>query len=446
MNDASITTAVRASTIVDTHLIMSHDVARVRGPNHPYRARRFDWRPVFAELSNGSPPPSILAVANSWHLPYDTVRKHWRMYQRAVATNDETAFAIACGDVDGRRDNARKITREEEAEIRARIDQENVHPNKPVIQRVAIAVHNQHAGKTTPASSTRSQSHGQPSPFTCGSSTVERLKHEWALSSQAPKLQKRYIKDDAARQEAKLDEAIRFIDDVHKSVLRNGARFVINADEMSSKVIKMPFSVLAPRGAERPPIIRSNRSHKDAFTMIFATTASGTKLLPAVVIPADKGPRAMQPYDRLTHRAVLLRGQRWYGRELWTEYIERVIVPYCGGHPATFVVDSYTPHLHDLPIDTAVEHDIATVQVPARQTAELQPNDVKVYGPLSSAVRKAWLEQLRVTPEVNDSIPLAIERYLDAWDALKRETVIHAWKEAVPLLTGLRNHVGTVDE
>ena len=154
----------------------------------------------------------------------------------------------------------------------------------------------------------------------------------------------------------------------------------------------------------------------------------------------------MQPYDHLAHRVVILRGHRWYSRDLWTEYIERVIVPYCGGHPATFVVDSYTPHLHDLPVDTAMEHDIATVQVPRRQTGELQPNDVKVYGPLSSAVRKAWLEQLRATPEVNDGIPLALERYLDAWDALRRETVVHAWKEAVPLLKGLRNHVGSVDE
>ena len=53
------------------------------------------------------------------------------------------------------------------------------------------------------------------------------------------------------------------------------------------------------------------------------------------------------------------------------------------------------------------------VQVPPRMT--LQPNDVKVYGPLSSAVRSKWLKQMRGEEEVYDSLALAIERYLHAW-------------------------------
>lgn len=73
--------------------------------------------------------------------------------------------------------------------------------------------------------------------------------------------------------------AIEVIDDVHRAVLRNGARMVINADELSAKVIKPPHTVLAPAGTRRSPRIPSNRSEKEAFTMIFATTASGAKRL-----------------------------------------------------------------------------------------------------------------------------------------------------------------------
>jgi hypothetical protein len=118
--------------------------------------------------------------------------------------------------------------------------------------------------------------------------------------------------------------------------------------------------------------------------------------------------------------------------------------PYCSGHPATFIVDSSPVHLTDLPVYTAIEHDIFTVQVPKGMTATLQPNDVDVYGPLTSVVRSEWVKQIREEPTVFDSLPLAIERYLRCWRRMSRETVVHAWQEAVPLLQGLRNEPGRI--
>ena len=56
--------------------------------------------------------------------------------------------------------------------------------------------------------------------------------------------------------------AIEFIDDVQRSVLRNGARMVINADELSVTVIKPPRTLLAPAGTSHSPRIPSNRSEK----------------------------------------------------------------------------------------------------------------------------------------------------------------------------------------
>ena len=46
--------------------------------------------------------------------------------------------------------------------------------------------------------------------------------------------------------------------------------------------------VLHEQGSAHPPAIRSDRSSKEAFTMIFATTASGVKVSPAVVVHANK--------------------------------------------------------------------------------------------------------------------------------------------------------------
>ena len=97
------------------------------------------------------------------------------MYKRALAENDEAALAVACKDVDGRRDNRRVITRAEEAEALALIDKENVHPNKQVIRRTAIAVHQRHAVSLPPALSTRTQGHGQSSMLRQSVQTVNLL-------------------------------------------------------------------------------------------------------------------------------------------------------------------------------------------------------------------------------------------------------------------------------
>ena len=83
---------------------------------------------MFNDLSHGSPPPTIKAVAEHWQLPYETVERHWAAYQAATAAGDETALAIACGDVDGRRDNRRVLSRDEERLLHETITKKNMDP------------------------------------------------------------------------------------------------------------------------------------------------------------------------------------------------------------------------------------------------------------------------------------------------------------------------------
>ena len=97
--------------------------------------------------------------------------------------------------------------------------------------------------------------------------------------------------------------------------------------------------------------------------MILGTTPSGEKLKPTCVLP-DRGPRAKKVFDHLMGKVHFMWGHRWYGEERWTQYIREVIDPYCGGHPATFIVDSSPVHLTDVCADSAMEQDIFTVVVP----------------------------------------------------------------------------------
>ena len=191
--------------------------------------------------------------------------------------------------------------------------------------------------------------------------------------------------------------------------------------------------------------------------MIFATTVSGVKLKPAVII-SPRGQRAMRAFDHLVSRVHIMQAHRWFGEDTWCRYIEEMIVPFCDGHPATFIFDSSNVHLHDACIDTAMEHDICSLVVPKGETGVLQPNDVHVFVPLKALAGDVWRKQMREEPESYDSLqsPSSVhatcldytrqyrfERHVDCWDRMTRVTVIHAWKDANPLLRGLRNWPGT---
>jgi hypothetical protein len=423
---------------------MSRDLPTLRGPNHPYVKHHFAWRAVFDDLAAAPPSRTVKDVAAEWGLPFSTVRRRWRKYRRAVEEKDDTAIAVACGDVDGRRDNHRVFSREEEGLLRIALENENIPPNDEVISRLSLNIHSSHGSTHPPANNTRSHPHADLT-FRASSRFVDRIKKEFNLSPQKPKIQRRYVRKKGVDwEEERQNKAISYEDDVHQSILHNGADFVINSDEISCKVISPPLTLLATKGGDNPPVLHSNKTHKEAFTMIFGTTPSGKKLKPAIVLP-NRGPRAKRAFAHLMDEVHFMWGHRWYGEDRWQQYIQEVINPYCEGHPATFIVDSSPVHLTDLCADSAIEEDIYTVVVPPGMTGELQPNDVQVYGPLSSAVRKEWVKQLREEPEVYDSLPRAIERYLRCWRRMTRETIKKAWVQAVPLLKGLGNVEGSVD-
>ena len=61
--------------------------------------------------------------------------------------------------------------------------------------------------------------------------------------------------------------------------------------------------------------------------MIFATTPSGKKHKPAIVLP-DRGPRAKKALAHLLDDCHFMWGYRWYGEDRWQQYINEMISPY----------------------------------------------------------------------------------------------------------------------
>ena len=400
---------------------------------------------MYRDLSSRSSPPcSIVDVAAKWNIPRETLRRRWKQYQRSLKDGDRVGLLTALGDLDGRRDNHRILTRDEEAEVMAQIDKENVNPNKPEVSRIIRQVHQRHIDSSLPEHNTRSSPPSQQS-LTASSSTVTRFKRDHHLVSRQVKVEKVYVRTNGVPSDEEREQAAScFLERVHESILRNGARHTINADEVPYYLIAPPSTLWAHSNGP-PPSLLSSSNKKQRFTAILATSAAGHKLTPAFLV-GGKTKRTLTKFAHLSQRAVFYQGARRTNQLHWRAYIQDVIEPWCAGKPGTFVVDSHKAHLADLPVDEAMEHDIYTVQVPESMTSSLQPNDVGVYGVLKAIDKGMFLEQTRRETSHHHDIVQAIERCLDAWERVSRDAVRAAWVEANPLLRGLSNEKGSMDE
>ena len=135
---------------------------------------------------------------------------------------------------------------------------------------------------------------------------VKCVKRDLHLSAQKPSFERKSerVKWPEVKEQREL-KAIECIDDVHRSVLRNGARFVVRADETSCKLIHLSHTLFAAVGGDHPPVIHSNHTNKEAFSVTFATTASGAKLKSAVII-SPRRERAMRAFAHLTSRVHIV--------------------------------------------------------------------------------------------------------------------------------------------
>ena len=336
--------------------------------------------------------------------------------------------------MDDRRDNSRVFSREEEEELKDALAQENVHPNKPVIRALALRIHQQHEDESSPAQHTRSQSKST-APFRASDAFVHRIKQVFKRSDKKVKMRRRHKRPQPPdAQERKADSATEYLEDVARAVETYGPAYTINADEISGKLVSPPRTLWAEVNGPRP-VISSNHTEKEAFTLILATTAAGHKLPPACFVQGETD-RVLRPYAAMSDKVKFFRDGRWVNQEMWERYLTEVIVPFCAGRPAALVIDSHKPHISDLSASVAAEHEIFCIQVPPGATAELQPNDVGVYGALTSMVKAEYLDKIRTNPAAFDGQRDAVARYLDCWQRLDRDWIRKAWVESNPLLHG----------
>ena len=293
----------------------THELPTVRGPQRHYTQYRFDWQTLFNELDGPAPAPSLRSVAQKYSVPRATLSFHYRKYKDALATSDEVQLAVAQGVIDGRGDNHRIFSRAEEAELHRAIEQENIHPNLPVVQLLARRIHEEKQAHDGPTKGTRSKS-GPVQEFKASAPFVQRVKRELNQTDAKPKIQKRRKKAKNPTEEEQDALAAIFREKVVQAVRSVGGGLTINADEISGKFLIKPKTLWHEKGGP-PPLIPSNHTGKEAFTMILATTAAGHKLKPALFVVGKTG-RALKKFSHIADQMhLMLVESRWVNQEMW---------------------------------------------------------------------------------------------------------------------------------
>ena len=341
---------------------MSHPLAVIRGPYRPYTQADFDWQPLYDRLSARENPSTLAAVAEPYDIPIPTLHPRWTQYKAALAAGDELALAKARGDFDGRRDNHRVFSREEEDELKEALSQENVHPNKPVVREIALRIHKEHEKAVGPAEHTRLQTQSA-APFVASDRFVHRVKRAIKHSDKAVRIRRRYkrLQPPDAEEKKEQDWSL-YLEAVEQAVDSYGPAYTINADEISGKIISPPRTLWAPVNGPQP-VISSNHTEKEAFTLILATTAAGQKLPPACFVQGETD-RALRSFSAMAEKVQFFVAGRWVNQEMWERYLTEVIMPFCEGHAAALIVDSHSPHISDLSVSLAADFDISCIQVP----------------------------------------------------------------------------------
>lgn len=387
-----------------------------------------DWESMLDELELFPAHGAITRVAVRHGVSPRRLNRRWTIYRDAVQANDVATQRAMRGYYDRRRDNRLAVPRDVERRTIDSLLLTNPSPSRADVSAALVRAH-------TALPFMRRPSRSLPrvhSSYAASPSTVKRVLKQQRVIDKKVKLERTRVKPvtEAAKEE-KLDECVRYLEDVEAACLTHGRSMVINVDETGIRTIRPPSHALARRGDWKVnrPVMKVTRSDRESTSLICAVAADGSKLRPCVL--SSRRTEAALRRDR-RWEAITCGG--WTDAAVYMEYMERVILPYTGGRPATIVHDSLRSHHTPAVLSFLREHSLSSITIPPGETPTLQPLDVGIFGPLKAAARRRWREEKQRNTERPDTQLLSVSLHVEAFTQITRETVRRAWVEAVPAL------------
>jgi DDE superfamily endonuclease len=387
-----------------------------------------DWESMLDELGLSPAHGAITRVALHHGVSPRRLNRRWSIYRDAVQANDVATQHAMRGYHDRRRDNRLAVPRDVERRTIDSLLLTNPSPSRADVSAALVQAH-----RALPTMQRPSRNLPRfHSSYRASSSTVQRVLRQQRIVDKKLKLERTRVKEPTEKEKAdKLDECLRYLDDIEAACLTHGRDMVINVDETAVRTIRPRSHALARRGdwKHNRPVMKVTRSDRESTSLVCAVAADGTKLRPCVL-----SSRRTEAALRRDNRWEAITCGGWTNEAVYMEYIWRVILPYTAGRPATIVHDSLTTHHTDDVLSFLLSHNLFPIDIPAGQTATLQPLDVGVFGPIKATAKQHWNEEKQKDRVRVDTQHLSMSLHVEAFTQLSRSTVKKAWAEAVPAL------------
>jgi hypothetical protein len=385
-----------------------------RGPYTNWETRKTDWDEVFSSIQRVGFNQTQLNTT----IPMTTLRRRFRLFKQKNTRAFHPAYHL----------RGRHFTDDEEQLILQSMKEEKRMFNSKELKPIALTVSNLIHQFDSRAQSTRS--HHQPRQFKATTRFQMRFRRRHRMRTTPPRISRAGLtRLSATKLEENETKAIEFVYDARHAVSVFGPSLVINADEISAKSAKVTEKAWVPIGQQRPRT-NSRFDQRQAWSLMFATTADGRKLPPAVYATS----RSLTAADRLALRdiCVIIDSPRGVSNgNVHCSWIEQVVLPFVDGQPAALIVDSAPGHNPQKCVTFAEEWGVATLRVPEHRTSELQPMDVGVYAPLSKKAGHQFLQDYSSLVPFHDSAANCIKRYINAFNSTTRHTIRKAWRDSL---------------
>ena len=250
---------------------------------------------------------------------------------------------------------------------------------------------------------------------------VFNFKQKWSLSTQRCK----YIRIATKNTD---EETTLFLDTCHNIFMEVPREFIFNMDETFWRLDANKY-VIGIRGSEHRKVI--NNFPKEGMTTIFIISAAGVFLPPIIIVKGFTN----KCCDKFKHNKDL---QFTYNESGWIDEETMIMIlmnirAAAGTNKAVLILDSFRTHMTEYVKEHAKAFNIQLVYVPVGKTADHQPLDVGVNGPIKAISRGIIKRIILRDPFQILTLQDSITSLVQAIPKIKKEMIIKAFDDALLL-------------